>query len=73
MAIRIVRWNGTEVPEGFRDLPPGEYFVGPVEDVSTLTPAEEDGILRAMEELDSGEGIPHEVVMEGLRARLRQR
>jgi hypothetical protein len=53
---RVVDWNGKDVPEGLRTLPPGRYVVQQVEEAPDLTPDEEEGIRQAIRSLEAGEG-----------------
>jgi len=53
---RVVDWNGKDIPEGLRSLPPGRYFVEQVEEAPVLTPDEEEGIREAIRSLEAGEG-----------------
>ena len=62
----IIDWDGTNVPEELRQLPPGRYVVGSVEsteDLGDLTEEEDAGIRLAMKQIEAGEGIPLEDVM----------
>ena len=42
--IRVVTWNGKDVPAEFLELPTGRYVVELVEEAPVLTPEEEAGI-----------------------------
>lgn len=53
---RVVDWNGKDIPEGLRSLPPGRYVVEQVDEAPVLTADEEDGIREAIRSLDAGEG-----------------
>lgn len=57
MKPTIIDWDGSRVPLELRDLPPGRYAVEPVDDAVPLTPEEEAGIQRALDQLDAGRGI----------------
>ena len=41
-AVKVIHWNGTDTPEGLRELPPGDYRLAPVvvegDDDFELTP-----------------------------------
>jgi len=54
----IIEWNGSEIPQGMRDLPPGRYVVEALDEPITLTPEQEGGLMRAMDDLDAGRGRP---------------
>jgi len=61
---RIVEWNGQNVPEEMRSLPPGRYVVEAMDETNTLTADEEDGIRQALASLEAGRGSPIEKVRE---------
>lgn len=65
---RVVDWNGRDVPEGLRSLPPGRYVLQHVEEAPALTPEEEQGVREAMRSLDAGEGRTLRQVRETLSA-----
>jgi len=69
MEVRIMDWNGNEIPDALKNLPPGRYVIEPLEDVFELTPEQEDGILQAMDEVEAGRGVPFEEVLQRLRAK----
>jgi hypothetical protein len=53
--MRIVTWNGKDVPTELRDLPDGRYVVVAVDDEApTLSPKEEAGIEAAIESYRQG-------------------
>ena len=53
--VRIVTWNGKDVPPEFRDLPAGHYLVVAVDDEApALSPKEEAGIEAALESYRQG-------------------
>lgn len=53
----VIEWNGTELPEALRSLPPGRYLIEPVDDEPVLTPEEDAGLREAMDDLDAGHGV----------------
>ena len=68
MGPKVIKWDGSHVPEELRSLPPGRYAIESVDQVGTLTEEEEAGILAGLTELDAGKGIPlSEVVREIIR------
>jgi predicted transcriptional regulator len=72
----IIDWDGTNVPEELRQLPPGRYILGSVEsieDLGDLTEEEDAGIRLAMKQIEAGEGIPLEDVMREIQSRVRVR
>ena len=74
-AARVMDWNGRDLPEALRELPPGHYVLERVEspEEAGLTPAQVEGIRDAIRSLDRGEGIPWETVHADLRARIAAR
>ena len=54
--IRVLKWNGKDVPEELRSLPAGRYVVEAVDEAPALTPGEEAGLVEALEAIDRGEG-----------------
>ena len=56
MAPKVIKWDGSHVPEELRSLPPGQYAIESVDRVDTLTEEEEAGILASLAELDAGAG-----------------
>jgi hypothetical protein len=71
MTQYVVEWDGTNLPLGLRDLPPGRYVMEPLVD-DELTDEEVDGILEAIDEIEAGKGIPWEEVLRELRAKYAQ-
>ncbi len=65
---RVVDWNGKDIPEGLRSLPPGRYLIDQVEEAPGLTPDEEEGIREAIRSLEAGEGRSLEQVRSTLSA-----
>jgi hypothetical protein len=63
----IIEWNVTEIPEALRDLPPGRYVVDSVE-APELTPEEDMGLRRALEDADAGRVRPLQEVVARARA-----
>ena len=54
--VRVVRWNGRDVPEELKDLPAGTYVVEAVDDAPVLTDEQDAGLQRALESLERGRG-----------------
>lgn len=76
MQARIIEWDGTNVPEELRQLPPGRYIVDAVEnmeDLDDLTPEEKAGLEHAFDEAEAGNVVPYDVAMRELRSRLHPR
>jgi hypothetical protein len=58
-----VRWNGKDLPDALRRLPPGDYVLEPVaSDGPPLTPEEEERIRMALASRDAGRVVSHEEV-----------
>lgn len=63
--LRVVNWNGKDVPPELRELPAGRYLV--VEYVpADLSPEEEAGIDAGLDEIDRGEAVSWEDVRADL-------
>jgi hypothetical protein len=54
--VRVVHWNGKDVPEELRDLPVGTYVLESIEDAATLSAEDEDGLRAALASLRAGRG-----------------
>lgn len=54
--VRVLHWNGKDLPEELRDLPAGRYVVESVDDAPALSAEEEAGLRDAMHALDAGRG-----------------
>jgi predicted transcriptional regulator len=68
MGPKVIKWDGSHVPEELRSLPPGRYAIESVDQVGTLSEEEEAGILAGLADLDAGKGIPlSDVVREIIR------
>jgi predicted transcriptional regulator len=68
MGPKVIKWDGSHVPDELRGLPPGRYAIESVDQVEMLTEEEEAGILAGLTELDAGKGIPlSDVVREIIR------
>ena len=65
--VRVFRWNGKDLPEELRNLPPGEYVLEPVDQgAPPLTPEEEDGIRRALASAAAGTTVSHDEVRRSI-------
>lgn len=53
---RVVDWNGKDIPEALRDLPPGRYVLESADEAPALSEEEEDGLRRALASVASGKG-----------------
>jgi hypothetical protein len=72
MASRTLHWNGVDLPEELRELPPGDYVLASVEHPPLLTPEEQDGLQRALDSLHAGNGRTREQVQHRIDAILRR-
>jgi hypothetical protein len=54
---RVLKWNGRDVPDELRELPPGRYVVESVDHAPELTPEQEDDLAAAIAEADAGQGV----------------
>lgn len=52
----VINWDGTNVPDGLKELPPGRYVLEPMQEPIQPSEEEEKGILQALQELDAGKG-----------------
>ena len=53
--VRVVTWNGKDVPDELRELPAGRYVVEAIDDEAPLlSPEEEAGIETALESYRQG-------------------
>jgi hypothetical protein len=62
MHIKVIHWNGGDLPEELRDLPAGTYVVQRADELTELTAEEEEGLAAALESLNAGHGVDHEDV-----------
>jgi hypothetical protein len=69
----IIEWDGAEVPEALRKLPPDRYLVEALDEPGTLTEEQESGLMRAMDQLDAGQDRPLEEALSRVRASLARR
>ena len=54
---RVFKWNGRDVPDELKELPPGRYVVESVDRAPELTPEQEDDLVAALREADEGQGV----------------
>ena len=54
---KVVDWNGRDIPEELRSLPPGRYVLERVDSTPPLTPEEEAGLEAAIQSIRRGSGI----------------
>jgi hypothetical protein len=68
----VLDWNGKDIPEGLRSLPPGRYVVETIDVVPPLTEQEEKGIREAIRSLEEGQGRSLAEVRESVSAVLKR-
>jgi hypothetical protein len=71
----MIEWDGKNIPEDLRQLPPGRYLIGPAYELwdEELTPEEDAGIRLALDQLEAGQGVPLDEAMRQIRSRIRAR
>lgn len=67
MEPKVIKWDGSHVPEELRSLPPGRYAIESVDRAGILTEEEEAGLLAGLTELDAGRGIPFADAIETIK------
>ena len=67
---RVLHWNGKDVPPELRELPAGDYVL---EEPGDLSPEEEEGIRRGLEQIERGEVARAEEVHAEIADRLKKR
>jgi predicted transcriptional regulator len=70
--MKVLDWNGEDVPDALRELPPGRYVLQAVDDLVRLAPEDEGGIRAGLEQLDRGEGLTHRDVLDQARRAVRR-
>jgi len=65
----VIKWDGKHLPKELKKLPPGRYTLEVVQDAAPLTKEETRGILKALRELDAGEGRSLSEVISEIRGR----
>ena len=67
-----LHWNGKDLPDVLRDLPPGDYVLESVDDPSSPSIDQDLGIEAAIGSLDAGKGRTVEQVQHTIGAILRR-
>ena len=67
MELKVIHWDGRRIPEELQKLPPGRYAIESIDESSSLSEAEETGVLAGLDELDAGRGIPLADVVREIR------
>jgi hypothetical protein len=65
----VIQWDGKHLPKELKHLPPGRYSLEVVQNSAPLTKEEQRGILKALRELDAGEGRSLSEVISEIRGR----
>jgi hypothetical protein len=65
----IIEWDGTNIPEELRQLPPGRYYLGVMaDDDDEMSEEEEVAVMEGLADLDAGRVVPYETAMRELRS-----
>ena len=56
--VRLLEWNGKDLPSELKNLPPGRYVVQSADVAPALNPEDEDALIDGLAQLDRGEGVP---------------
>lgn len=71
--VRVLRWNGKDLPEELKQLPPGDYVLESADaEVPPLTPEEEAGIRRALASRHAGRLVSHDEVRRSVNELLKR-
>lgn len=70
--MTMLEWNGADLPDELKELPPGRYVVYPAESDFELTPEEDQHLVQALDRIRAGQGVPHEDAVRRLEAALRR-
>jgi hypothetical protein len=65
--MAIIDWNGSDLPDALRPLPAGRYSVEPLDEIASLSPEEEEGLIQALDSLRAGRGL--DITKGGSRSR----
>ena len=69
MGKPVIKWDGKHLPKELKKVPPGSYSLEVVQDTTPLTKEETRGILKALRELDAGQGRSLSEVISEIRGR----
>lgn len=68
----VIQWDGKNMPRGLSKIPPGRYRLEPADSPLDPSPEEDAGIVKALKQVDAGEGRTlHDVIAE-IRSRRRR-
>ncbi|MBA3396167.1 MAG: hypothetical protein H0T89_26290 [Deltaproteobacteria bacterium] len=62
--VRVIHWNGKDIPEELRELSAGTYMVESVETAPALTTEDDQGLADALASLRAGKGRTVDQVRE---------
>jgi hypothetical protein len=65
----VIKWDGKHLPKELKKLPPGRYSLEVIQESTSLTKVEERGILKALSQLDAGQGRSLTEVISQIRGR----
>lgn len=68
---KVLHWNGKDFPDELHEVPEGRYVLLPVDSAPALTPAQVEGLERAMDSLEAGRGVSSEDAKRRLTARIK--
>lgn len=71
-SMDILTWNGSDLPEALRHLPPGRYVVESLDDTTVLDDDQDRQLREAVQAAAAGRGLDHDEVEARLWARLRR-
>ena len=69
MGKAVIKWDGKHLPKELMKVPPGNYSLELVQDAAPPSKDEQRGILKALRELDAGEGRSLSEVIAKIRGR----
>lgn len=72
LMVKILNWNGKDLPGELRDLPAGRYVLESIDEVPELTQAEDEGLHRALASLRAGKGRNIDQVRQSVAAVLKK-
>ncbi len=69
--VKVLHWNGHDVPGELAELPPGRYVLAPIDEGSELSAAEDAEVQAGVDEIERGASVDGDDVAARLRAKLR--
>jgi hypothetical protein len=64
--VRVLDWNGKDLPAALRELPAGRYVVERADELPELTENDEEGLRQALASIRAGRGVS----LEAARAKI---